>query len=166
MRTCISLFVIALIAACPTKPADGDFGEAKPVTDDGIVRKINVPPAAPDFGNAVALVSVFHKPTSQLTVTLHIKPGFHAYAPGEEVGKPVDLVVDAPWIVGGEVTIPAGSKKDLGNLGTSMILEGDVPLSVTVKDGTGDVKGNALVQVCTDKACDRPRKHAFAVPTT
>lgn len=163
----ISLFALALaVSSCTSKPAEGEFGEAKPVKDDGIVRKIEAPPVAPDFGTAIEVVPVFDKATSKVTVTLKIKPGFHAYAPGEAVGKPVDLEVEAPWTVDGAVQIPAGTKKDLGELGTSVILEGDVPLTVTVKGGAGEVKGNVMAQVCTDKACDRPKKHAFTVPTT
>ena len=101
-----------------------------------------------------------------MTVTLKIKPGFHAYAPGEPTGKPVELAVDAPWTLEGAPTIPAGTTKDLGDLGTSVILEGDVALTAVVKGGSGDVKGTVSAQVCTDKACDRPKKHPFTVPTT
>lgn len=167
MRALISLFALALaVSACPQEPAAGEFGEAKPLKDDGIVRKIEAPPAAPDFATAVEVVPAFDKATSKVTVLLKIKPGFHAYAPGEAVGKPVDLAVDAPWALEGAVLIPEGKKKDLGELGTSMILEGDVPLAVTVKGGAGELKGNVMAQVCTDKACDRPKKHPFTVPTT
>lgn len=167
MRALICLFGLALAAsACPPGPAAGEFGEAKPLKDDGTVRKMEAPPAAPDFGTAVEIVPAFDKASSKLTVMLKIKPGFHAYAPGEAVGKPVDLAVDAPWSIDGALQIPAGTTKDLGALGTSVILEGDVPLTVTVKGGAGEVKGNVMAQVCTDKACDRPKKHPFTVPTT
>ena len=133
--------------------------------NDGIVRKIEAPPVAPDFATAIEIVPGFDKTSSKVTVMLKIKPGFHAYAPGESVGKPVELVVDAPWAIDGAVQIPAGSKKDLGELGTSVILEGDVPLAVVVKGGTGEVSGTVMAQVCTDKACDRPKKHPFSVST-
>lgn len=167
MRALISLFALALaVSACPAPPAQGEFGEAKPVRDDGTVRKIEAPPVAPDFANALQLVPAFDKATSKLTVVLKIKPGFHAYAPGETVGKPVDVAVDAPWAIEGAVQIPAGTTKDLGALGTSVILEGEIPLSVTVKGAIGDVHGSVMAQVCTDTACDRPKKHSFTVPTT
>jgi hypothetical protein len=167
VRPSLCLLAIALVAACPTKPAEGDFGEAKPINDDGTVRKIDAPPPAPpDFARAVALVSVFDKATSKVTVTLQIKPGFHAYAAGEEVGTPVDLVVDAPGSGEGAVAIPPGPKKDRGGHGPSAGAYTQHPLSATVTGGSGDVKGNVLAQVCTDKACDRPKKHPFTVPTT
>jgi hypothetical protein len=162
----LALGAVGLGVACDAKNPEGDFGPAKPVKDDGTVRKIAAPPAPPDFANAVELVPAFDKATSKVTVTLKIKPGFHAYAPGEPTGKPVELAVDAPWAVEGAPTIPAGTTKDLGELGKSIILEGDVPLTAVVKGGTGEVKGTVAAQVCTDKACDRPKKHPFTVPTT
>lgn len=170
MRTLLIPLSLALclgaLVACEAQNPEADFGKAKPVKDDGTVRKIDAPPAPPDFANAIELVPAFDKATSKVTVTLKIKPGFHAYAPGEPTGKPVELAVDAPWTVEGTVAIPEGKKKDLGELGTSVILEGDVPLTAVVKGGTGEVKGTVAAQVCTDKACDRPKKHPFAVPTT
>lgn len=161
-----SVLVLAALGACPKEGADGGFGEPQKVKDDGTVRKIDAPPAPPKFDDAVAVEPSFDKATGKLTVLLKIKPGFHAYAPGEEIGKPVELAVEAPWAVDGAVEMPAGHKKDLGELGTSVILEGDVPLTATVKGGSGELKGTVSAQVCTDKACDRPKKHSFSVPTT
>ena len=68
------------------------------------------------------------------------------------------------WAVDGDVVIPAGQKKDLGALGVSVILEGDVPLKAKLKPGTGGISGSVEVQVCTDKACDRPKTHPFSIP--
>ena len=36
---------------------------------------------------------------------------------------------------------------------------------LVVKGGTGDLSGKVMVQVRTDKACDRPKPHTFTVPT-
>ena len=159
----------AWLGACPKEPTGG-FGDAKPVKDDGtVVKSSDFPQAPPDFANALELAQAFDKATGKLTVTLKLKPGYHAYAPGEEIGKPVALIVDESkggWKVDGAVTVPAGQKKDLGALGTSVILEGNVDLTAVVKGGTGDVEGKVEAQVCTDKACDRPKSHAFKVPTT
>lgn len=163
---CAAGLALALSAAsCSDPPADASFGEPQKLKDDGSVRKIEAPPAPPRFDDALAVVPSYDKATGMLVVTLKIKPGFHAYGPGEETGKPVNLSVDAPWAVDGAVQIPAGQKKDLGQLGTSVILEGDVPLSAMVKGGSGELKGTVNVQICTDTACDRPRPHAFAVPS-
>lgn len=160
------LLALAGSSACESSPASGGFGEPQKAKDDGTVRKIDAPPPPPMFDDAVTLAPVFDKASGKLVVKLQLKPGFHAYAPGEEIGKPVELAVDAPWAIDGAVAIPAGQKKDLGSLGTSMILEGEVPLSAAVKGGTGEIKGVVTAQVCTDKACDRPKKHSFTVPTT
>jgi hypothetical protein len=167
LHSAVVASLLALIPACnDASSSGGEFGEPKKVKDDGTVRKVEAPPEAPKFDESVTVEPAFDKASGKLTVTLHIKPGFHAYAPGEEVGKPVELTVAAPWAVDGNVAIPAGTQKDLGELGKSMILEGDVPLTAVVKGGSGELKGTVMAQVCTDKACDRPRKHEFTVPTT
>lgn len=154
--------------ACPAEP-QGGFGDGKPVKDDGtVVKPSAMPEAPPDFANALEITPAFDKGTGKLTLTLKLKPGYHAYAPGEAIGKPVALSVDESkggWKVEGAVNVPAGTKKDLGALGTSMILEGNVGLSAVVKGGSGDVEGKVEAQVCTDKACDRPKSHPFKVPT-
>lgn len=166
MRTLLisCLVLAALTAACPK--SNDDFGPAKPVANNGTLgnKPVGDAPVAglPDFDHAVDVVPTYTG--GKLIVTLKIKPGYHAYAAGEEIGKPVELAVDAPWTADG-VDIPKGTTKDLGALGKSVILEGDVPLMATVKGGTGDIKGTVTAQVCTDKACDRPKKHPFSVPS-
>jgi hypothetical protein len=171
MRKLVATLVIltsaAVVGACDAAKDPGDFGAAKPTTNDGMVSKPGeVPAAPPDFANALAVAPAYDKATGKLTVSLDIKPGFHAYAAGEEVGKPVELAVDDKngWKLEGAPTVPAGTKKDLGTLGTSVILEGKVDLTATVKGGTGDIAGVVTAQVCTDKACDRPKQHTFTVP--
>ncbi len=170
MRTPL-IFAAALsllaLAGCPKSEETGDFGPAKPVKNNGTLGNkpiTDAAPAAPDFEHSVDVAPAFDKASNTLTVTLKLKPGFHAYAPGEEVGKPVELAVDAPWTVDGAVNIPKGTPKDMGELGKSVILEGDVPLSAKLKGGSGEIKGVVTAQVCTDKACDRPKKHPFSVP--
>ncbi|MDP2342012.1 MAG: protein-disulfide reductase DsbD family protein [Deltaproteobacteria bacterium] len=160
--------VVAALAGCPEAPAgDGDFGKAKPLTNDGMVTKPGpVEKGPPDWAGALTVVPAYDASTSTLLVVLKIKDGFHAYGPGEEVSKPVAMSVDAVngWAVEGAVDIPAGKKKDLGALGTSVILEGDVPLKAKLSKGSGAISGVVEVQVCTDKACDRPKKHPFTIP--
>lgn len=154
------------LAGCDTAAKDGDFGAAKPVKNDGMVHKPQPVDTPPDWGSALAVVPAYDQASQSLTVVLKIKPGFHAYAPGETVSKPVAMTVNADngWAVDGDVAIPAGQKKDLGELGTSVILEGDVPLKAKLKGGPGAISGVVEAQVCTDKACDRPRKHTFTIP--
>ncbi len=163
----VVVVVVAGLLGCPAPANDGDFGQAKPVKNDGMVQKpAPVEAAPPDWTAALTVVPAFDASTSTLLVVLKIKDGFHAYGPGEEVSKPVALSVDADhgWIIDGAVDIPSGKKKDLGALGTSVILEGEVPLKAKLKAGSGAISGVVEVQVCTDKACDRPKKHPFTIP--
>ena len=164
MRMLISLpLLVIALCGCPKGGSEGEFGEAKPTKNDGTIGKpMETPQGPPDFANALALEPKLE--AGKLTVTMKLKPGFHAYAPGEEIGKPVSLTVDAPYTAD-NVTIPEGKTKDLGELGKSKILEGDVALTAMVK-GAGELKGTVEAQVCTDKACDRPKKHAFSVPAS
>ena len=163
----VAVVVAAAAVGCPAPTGEGDFGKAKPVKNDGMVTKPQPLPAAPpDWASAVTVVPAYDASTSTLLVVLKIKEGFHAYAPGEEVSKPVAVSVDATngWAVEGAVDIPAGKKKDLGTLGTSVILEGEVPIKAKLTKGSGAISGVVDVQVCTDKACDRPKKHPFTIP--
>lgn len=166
-RTFAAVALVTAIAGCSESAVDDGFGKAKPVSNDGMVSKpLPVPDAPPNWGEALAVVPAYDAANKTLLVMLKIKPGFHAYGPGEEVSKPVALTV-APtngWAVDGAVDIPAGQKKDLGALGTSITLEGDVPVKAKLTPGNGAIEGVVEVQVCTDKACDRPRKHNFLIP--
>jgi len=167
VRFSVAVALVAAVAGCSDPAVDDGFGKAKPVKDDGMVSKpLPVPEAPPDWGSALAVVPAYDAANQSLLVLLKIKPGFHAYGPGEEVSKPVALSVTPTngWTVDGAVDIPAGQKKDLGALGTSVILEGDVPVKAKLKGGPGAIEGVVEVQVCTDKACDRPRKHPFTIP--
>jgi hypothetical protein len=157
--------LLAPVAACNAPAADDGFGEAKPVKDDGRIGRPTIVEQPPRWESALDMVPAFDPATSTVTVTLKLQPGFHAYGPGEEVSKPVAMTIDSVngWLVDGAVQIPAGTKKNLGELGTSVILEGDVPLRAKIKGGTGAINGVVEVQVCTEKACDRPRKHTFSI---
>lgn len=161
--------LLSPLLACTEPAADAGFGEAKPVKNDGMIGKPQpLPEAPPDWASALAIAPAYDAASQTLTVTLKIKPGFHAYGPGEEVSKPLafSLKEGGSWAVDGAVNIPAGVKKDLGALGTSVIVEGNVAITAKLKPGTGAIEGTVEAQVCTDKACDRPRKHPISVPTT
>lgn len=157
---------IALAGAACQDPKPAGMAEAKKVKDDGKVREMPKPEPAPiSFEDAFVMNSAFDAATGTVNVTLDIKDGFHAYAPGEEVGIPVAMVVNPTggWTMEGAPVIPEGKDKDLGELGKSKVLVGKVPLKAKVKGGKGTVSGAVKVQICTSKACDRPRTHAFEV---
>ena len=145
----------------------GSFGDAPPEKPGVRVKEAKPEPKndVPDFANALSIASSYDKASEQILVELKIGEGFHAYAPGEEVGIPVvlDVATDGNWKAVGESEMPAGKIKDLGELGKSLILEGAVQIRTKVAGGTGDIKGHVKVQICTKKACDRPRKHPFQI---
>lgn len=161
--------LLATLALCAAgcEESQGGFGKAE-IKDPGINVKESKqkPDAPPDFASAMTLQPAFKD--GELVVTVALKPGFHAYAPGEEIGKPVNLVVKEQngWKAEGTPVIPEGKTKDLGELGTSKVLEGTFPVRAKVSGGDGAVAGELEIQVCTDSACDRPRKHPFEAPTT
>ena len=172
MRTVVVAALLAAVgcpAASPGSAGDpgGQFGTAKPVVDKGtLVGPTTAPAAPPNFEAALIVVPAYDAAKQHLTVVLKIADGFHAYAAGEEVGKPVNLLVDAAngWAMDGAAEIPAGTKKDLGALGVSVILEHEVVLGAKLKGGPGALSGIVEAQVCTDKACDRPRRHPWTIP--
>lgn len=160
-----SLVVTLGVLGC--EKDEGGFGDAVNPEPGNNVKKVEDPSVLPDFASAMTIAPAFDPATKKLVVTLDIRPGFHAYGPGEEIGKPVELTVDpaSGFSVDGAVDVPAGKEKNLGDLGKSMILEGKVPLTATLTGGeaAAAVSGTVNVQICTDKACDRPRPHAFQV---
>lgn len=156
-------FVLASTFAC--EEAQGDFGKAE-VKNPGVRVKETqeAPVLLPDFEHAFTLTPSFDDASQKLRVSLRFEEGYHAYAPGEEVGKPISLrIEDANGWKAQDIQIPKGREKDLGDLGKSFVLEGTVELEAQLMGGTGDIEGTVTVQVCTDKACDRPRPHRFRV---
>jgi hypothetical protein len=156
-------FVVGLGLGLGCKPEPAGFGEKEKTKDDGKVREAPDLPKAPDFKNAMKLAADHSAADGKLTVTLHLAEGYHAYAPGEKVGKPVQMSIQNSdgWTVEGAPVIPAGVEKDLGELGKSQVLEGKVSLTAVVKGGQGPIKGTVKVQICTDTACDRPKSVPF-----
>lgn len=156
-------FVVASAIAC--EDAQGDFGKAE-IKNPGVrVKETKTSPSeVPDFARAFTLTPRFDGNTQKLTVSLRFAEGYHAYAPGEEVGKPISMRIEEVngWNLQ-DVRIPEGREKDLGDLGKSFVLEGAVDIEAQLAGGNGDIEGTVTVQVCTDKACDRPRPHRFRV---
>ncbi len=124
-------------------------------------KKTPSTPESSDFQKGVSINSQFNAATSELIVTVHLSDKLHAYAAGEKIGKPIRLEITDlnGWRAEGQAIVPSGSKKKIGTLGESVVLEGDVTLSQKVRKGSG--RGEALLhlQVCSDTACDRPRVH-------
>lgn len=124
-------------------------------------KKESHPTSDFDFQKSYSISSEFNDTTSELDITIHLPEPLHAYATGEKVGKPVTLVVTNKngWEAVGEPIIPLGEKKKLGELGESVVLQGNVHVRQKLKRGQGPGEAQLLLQVCTDKVCDRPRTH-------
>ena len=103
--------------------------------------------------------------TKQMKNANYAKLGADGFVPENAYVGNDDILIGkvVPLRVATGMVIPAGTKKDLGELGTSVILEGEIPMKAKLKGGGGAVSGTVEVQVCTDKACDRPRKHVFSI---
>lgn len=161
----VRLALSGLVATTACETSSGSFGDPAPASPGVRVKEVkNNPDAPPDFARAFVLEPRFERQNATLTVTLRLAAGFHAYAAGEEVGRPIQLQVDEAtgWRIQ-SLNLPAGREKDLGDLGKSFVLEGEVPLQATLQGEGAEVRGEVTLQVCTDKACDRPRTHAFRV---
>lgn len=126
--------------------------------------------AMPDFAKAIAVTVGMADPLgaqtkeATLRAQVRLEPGFHAYAPGEQTGRPLAFeVTSAGWVLQAQ-DIPKGEEKDLGDLGRSRVLTGEVNASATVQRagaGGGALEGRFHYQVCSETACDRPRSTAF-----
>lgn len=118
-----------------------------------------------DFDNAVAVDARYDAAHSSLIVHLRLQPGYHVYALGELVGRPLDIVIlpQGGWSMQGPVHLPAGRKKKFGDE-TSMLLEGEVAISVALRPGQGPIHAVLKLHLCADGACDRPRDYPVVVP--
>jgi hypothetical protein len=121
----------------------------------------------PNWAEAFKYTARWDAATKAVVVDLDIAPGFHAYTTGETIGKPlvVELAAESDFVLASDVKYPTGVTKDLP-LGRSVIVEGKSAIVAEVKAkaaATGDAKGTLRYQVCTEKACDRPRTVPFTV---
>lgn len=124
--------------------------------------------SAPDWREAFSHQVRYEPNDRAVVVDVRLAPGFHAYTTGETTGKPlkVELDPDSAYQLDGPVRYPKGVEKTLP-LGKSVIVEGQTKVVAKIAprspEATGPAKGSFHYQVCTDKACDRPRKAPFEV---
>jgi hypothetical protein len=137
----ISLLSLLAIFACkkPQQAPQGDF----------------------DFSSKFSIKSEFDEAKSELLVTVNLDDSLHAYAPKEKFGKPIKIEISPKngWSADGATVLPTGKKIELGSLGESIVYEGRIQLRQKLKKGDGVGEALLHLQVCTDKACDRPRIH-------
>lgn len=119
----------------------------------------------PDFASAIHIDVDYAAEASAVHVEAKLEPGYHVYAPGESVGRPIAIALaeGSGWKSAGEAHYPAGEPKET-SLGKSVVVEGALEASLPVeaaKEEPGKITGTFAYQVCTDTACDRPRKLPF-----
>lgn len=123
-------------------------------------------PSGPDFENALTVSPRFDAEAQAVAIDLSLRPGFHVYTTGEKTGRPIRIeLAEGAWSAKGEPSYPTGEKKTTA-LGTSVVVEGQATARLAVSadgEAPGLVQGSFHYQVCTDEACDRPRKKAFAL---
>lgn len=162
-----------LLAACrpspppnipppPDAPPTGarDTLGGKPTTEKPVSA------AAVDFDKAVKIDVTFDGAKNAVVASIHLEPGFHAYGPGEETGKPLAMELTGDAWTPGAIELPKGEVKDLGEMGKSVVVTGDVKavMGVQPKAGQkGPITGNVRYQVCSETSCDRPRAMPFTL---
>ena len=164
---------LLLATGCPPPPPTTSTPRPADAPPDGKQLMGGKPAAAPatsttgqriPFEQAVKVGFVWDAAKSAAVAQLHLEPGFHAYGPGEKTGKPLTLELTGPaWNVK-EVQLPPAQQKDLGELGISFVLVGDVEVRAVVApagDPKAPVEGRLHYQVCSETACDRPRVAPF-----
>lgn len=99
----------------------------------------------------------FNPKTSELSVKVTLPEGKHAYAPGELIGKPVQLVISPAnkWELAGQPNIPNGNEKHL--------IDKQFEIKAKLKKGSGPISGVFKMQLCSDSACERPQDYAFEI---
>ena len=129
------------------------------------------PPApkkrGPDYKNAFTHQVRYDRASQAVVVDLKVAPGFHAYTVGETIGKPLAVQLDdtTPYEHAGPVRYPKGKTKNLP-IGRSVIVEGEAQIVAPIRPkpgASGNATGVLRYQICTDDACDRPRKVPFTV---
>jgi hypothetical protein len=151
------LLLAVLLAAC--EPASAPTASRAPEESA----------AAPDWSRAFRHRVRHDAARRALVVELELEPGFHAYAAGETVGRPLRLELDpaSPVRLSGEVTYPAGRERMLP-IGRSVIVEGkaEIVAPLAASPPGAAISGRLHYQVCSDEACDRPRSAPFTLTTS
>lgn len=165
------LVVAALaLAATACRDRSDPKKDAPPPSQAAAAARAEAPAKAPpNWAGAMKHEVRFDPAGHAVVVTLDIAPGFHAYAEGETVGRPLALAFtpDSELVLDGAVRYPAGTARDLP-IGRSVIVEGRAEITAKVKAAGGDeagkkAKGNLQYQICTEDSCDRPKVLSWEV---
>lgn len=121
----------------------------------GIEQKVT------DFSDSYHINTSYTTKDSLLRIDVELKKGIHAYALGEKIGKPISLEVinKNGWVANDDAILPKGLRKNLGSLGSSMVLENQFSIEQKLIKGKGHGIALLHMQVCSDNTCDKPRSH-------
>jgi hypothetical protein len=99
----------------------------------------------------------YDKKTGELLVRVKLPEGMHAYAPGEPIGRPIELVIDPKntWQLAAPPSLPVGDAKHLLNQAFE--------IKAKLKSGHGPISGVFKMQLCSDSSCERPQDYPFVV---
>ncbi|MEW5855212.1 MAG: protein-disulfide reductase DsbD domain-containing protein [Myxococcota bacterium] len=147
-------------APADAPPQGANVMGGKPTADAPVAQKGGIP----DFEKAIKVDVGWDPARTAVVAKVHLEPGFHAYGAGEKTGKPLAMELSGTsWKVK-ELKLPPGEEKDLGEMGKSYVIHGDVELVAALEpaaDAKAPVEGVVRYQVCTETSCDRPRTAPF-----
>ncbi|MBH1988742.1 MAG: hypothetical protein I8H75_03245 [Myxococcaceae bacterium] len=94
---------------------------------------------------------------SELKVLVTLPSGLHAYAPGERIGKSIELEIRAHngWKLRSKPKLPAGDKNHL--------LSGQFEILAQITAGQGPLSGVLRMQTCSHSSCGRPHEYPFTL---
>jgi hypothetical protein len=151
---CSTALLLALgVAACTKDPGNSSSPKAP--------TRIEETPSAPNWDEAFEYTVNYSSEKKALVVEFTVAPGYHTYTIGETIGRPLNLEFsqDSAYVAASPPSYPKGIAKKLAT-GTSVIVEGKgeivAPLE-KAREGQ-EAKGTFQYQVCTETACDRPRR--------
>lgn len=152
----ITCLTISMSSACKQEHADSPSTE--------LVDPTPAPPNS-QFQEAIKIKPHFDSQAQAVVVDLELEPGYHVYTTGETTGRPIRLQLanGGDWKPAGDPVYPEGTKKSTA-LGNSVVLEGKVTSKLAVEPAVnepGSLQGHFHYQVCTNRACDRPRTLDF-----
>lgn len=121
------------------------------------------PKISDNFSDAFTWRPEFDSVKNIFWIKVQLRDGFHAYASGEKIGKPVGIeILDFNgWHVNGAAILPVGKTISLGELGNSQVLENNFVVGAKVIGGKGNLQGIFKMQLCSNTSCDRPREYPF-----
>jgi hypothetical protein len=161
----LSFIATACLVGCPSKKSLDSLALSPLATTNGMKAAKAAADKMPDFQGAWTLSAVYHPQMNTAFLHIQIKPGFHAYGPGEKTGMPpaIDIDKTGGWELLAPPILPRGTKKKSAIGSEIVVLPERFAIELKVNKGQGNIHGVLHLQLCTDTLCDRPRAHSFEI---